>query len=101
MKDRLCTANTIEGQKHRIECVVKQRKIILADLAARMGMAQSTLSNIKRGRNQNGVTLMKLARELGVSTKWLRHGNLSGRRIPECVFEDSCSSLRDNTLNYE
>jgi len=85
MCTKICFENSVAGLKHRLECVAKNKNRTLCSIADEMGVAPSTLSNIKTGRNSNGATLKSLAATLRVSERWFRYGLVYGK-MPDCAF---------------
>ncbi|PTJ89985.1 helix-turn-helix domain-containing protein [Staphylococcus simulans] len=78
-----------------IKKIRKERNITQSELATKMGISQSYLSDIENGRKNLGIaTVEKIANKLGVSVAYLTSGNkmmgdLTDEEIEEEMFKMS------------
>lgn len=72
---RPATFNCMEKAGDRIRAMRKARGLSQVDLAARLGVDQSTVSDIERGAGFSAEVLMKLAEHLETSAALIMHGH--------------------------
>ena len=65
----------------RLKAVRKEAKLSQEDLAKKVGVSQTTVSDIERGRNEKSADIVSFAKALGVEALWLANGK--GSKYPD------------------
>ncbi|HCL4101330.1 TPA: helix-turn-helix transcriptional regulator, partial [Pseudomonas aeruginosa] len=60
--------------KDRIKAARKHAKLTQAQLAQRVGLDQTSISNLEQGKSQGSAYIAQLAAACGVSALWLAAG---------------------------
>lgn len=91
----------VKEQGKRIKARRKELGLSQQALAQRIGMPQSRVSDLEKGKGVSSVYLPALARELCVSPLWLQYGESSQQRavLPDSV--DGAETIRIPHITFD
>jgi phage repressor protein C with HTH and peptisase S24 domain len=86
-KQHICIVmlTTVKTIAERLKHARSRKNWSQGQLAAAAGLSQGTIGNIESGARQAHASLIAIAEALGVSYKWLAHGEGSEHAIQESV----------------